>query len=301
MCALARVYDVHDPIAYLWLSSVARFVYGFDRFAETDDDEDSAESIALAFAVSIATLHARDLFVLAPVQSFVAQSYPSFKRRFALAKPLYIGAAWACAISVVPRKMEHRAMNGSEFWGTLFLAAAVSNHADIRDMEDDAANGIHTVPVVHGRRFAVCASGVSAACAAACYFTPQGFRATTAKMFGRISPVQCSTPQECSLSRSPVHAKPSPNGAPEDAREEIQGRKTDGARRGCSVGTRTPSASIEAANRHCYYYYPTSTSVTSRPRRSRKPSSPTQRDAKWISRTRPLGRLFGFPRHLRSL
>lgn len=304
MCSLAFAFGSRDPITFVWLASVARFVYGFDRFEETDD---SAESVALAFAVSVATLHARGLFVLAPVQSVVAQTYPVFKRRFALLKPFYVGVSWACTTSVVPRKMENRAFNESEFGGMFLLATAVSNHADISDSDEDARNGIHTFPVRYGRRCALVASTASAA-AALYIFTSQRFRTPFAKTRARNSPIQCNIPRVFSPSRSLKLAKSRPSVVTADAPAEILERTVDVRD---SVGICTPSASTGAENRYYRYsrqYDPHSFVYRFHPRPRRSTTTYTrvtpteassQRDAKCFRHpktlpTRPRSRRFAF-------
>lgn len=221
MCFVSYTLGARDPIAFVWLASVARFVYGFDRF---DDTDDTAESVALALAVSLAAVHARSLDVIGPIPSFVAQTYPNFKRRCALIKPIYVGLAWACATSVVPRCMENRAPDAREFAGVACLASAVSNHADIGDMDEDAKNGITTIPLKFGRKAAVRISAGATLAALTLLFKSQRSQTNASIAASENLPARRNTLQECSPSRYPALASPHASVSAEAGRVKSEGR-----------------------------------------------------------------------------
>lgn len=136
-----------DSVA--WLLLTARWVYGADRYLDGKTD-DTPESLILALIAAVAILDAHGMSTWALAETAVIQTYEPFKRTLPLLKPAYVGASWACATCVVPALLTHTDVQYQTAIAMGLLTSAVSNHADISDVEEDRANGVRTVPVMFG-------------------------------------------------------------------------------------------------------------------------------------------------------
>lgn len=82
--------------------------------------------------------------------------YPTIKKRWGLLKAFYVGAMWTGAIAVMPILIYEHSYNSLKDTSLLvpFLGmTALSNIADIKDIKEDEANCIYTIPVLIGRPF----------------------------------------------------------------------------------------------------------------------------------------------------
>lgn len=159
MATLTWATGIRDPLAIAWVVSTARFVYGADRFFDgTTVNEDSIESILLALTVSVGILYAKDMMLWSIPEVLSLVLYPSIKTNFPLYKPTHVGLCWTCAIGVVPQLIAANSVDAESCVVLFMLATAVSNYADIDDVDEDIQNGIRTLPVQHGRRKAVALS-----------------------------------------------------------------------------------------------------------------------------------------------
>lgn len=138
-----------EPLPLLYIMASARWAYGGDRYIDEKTD-DTPESIATALLVANLVLWYSDQskFIAPEILSILI--YPMFKRSFPLLKPFYVGTFWAGAISVVPHLIAHTDVVDNEVVAMGLLASSVSNMADIKDVEDDIAHGIHTIPARFG-------------------------------------------------------------------------------------------------------------------------------------------------------
>lgn len=138
-----------EPLPLMYIMASARWAYGGDRYIDEKTD-DTPESIATALLVANLVLWYSDQskFIAPEILSILI--YPMFKRSFPLLKPFYVGTFWAGAISVVPHLIAHTDVVDNEVVAMGLLASSVSNMADIKDVEDDIAHGIHTIPARFG-------------------------------------------------------------------------------------------------------------------------------------------------------
>ena len=60
MSLIAYTVDTRDPLAFIWIISTARFVYGLDRFIDKKSD-DNIINIITALFISFAILCYKDL------------------------------------------------------------------------------------------------------------------------------------------------------------------------------------------------------------------------------------------------
>jgi 4-hydroxybenzoate polyprenyltransferase len=91
--------------------------------------------------------------------AIISLSYKSFKPRLGILKPLFIGCLWASAITLLPLNDPTPEL----FSPTSLLYTAASSLADFKDIEEDAANNITTVPVRFGEPAAYTISATLAA------------------------------------------------------------------------------------------------------------------------------------------
>ncbi len=155
MCvlALAAGTPVDDPLPFVWIAASARWAYGADRYLD-GKTEDTPESLILALITAVAILDAAGLPHWGLVEAACVQTYGPFKRAAPFLKPFYVGALWACATTVVPHALAHVDTSPRDALAMALVTTAVSNHADIPDVGEDMANGIHTIPVMFGPRVA---------------------------------------------------------------------------------------------------------------------------------------------------
>ena len=138
-----------EPLPLLYIMASARWAYGGDRYMDEKTD-DTPESIATALLVANLVLWYSDQSKYVAPEILSILMYPMFKRSLPLLKPFYVGTFWAGAISVVPHLIAHTEVVDDEVIAMGLLASSVSNMADIKDVEDDVAHGIHTIPARFG-------------------------------------------------------------------------------------------------------------------------------------------------------
>jgi len=154
MCALALATGAPVQLAPLtWIFLSARWAYGADRYLDGKSD-DSPESLILALALAVALLDAHGLPEWALAESACLQLYGPIKRHLPCAKPFYVGSLWSCATCVVPHLIVGSDVSSSDVLSMALLTTAVSNAADIPDVDADMEDGILTVPVMFGARHA---------------------------------------------------------------------------------------------------------------------------------------------------
>lgn len=125
-----------------------------------DDSLDRGEPLpALGAACLAVTLALAPLPAVPLVVGFLP-AYKPLKRALPLAKPLYVAALWTvlCVAIPSPRLLGHQAA-AEDLAAVFLLVAALSNAADVPDVEEDLENGIRTLPTRVGARRAL---GVSA-------------------------------------------------------------------------------------------------------------------------------------------
>lgn len=134
-----------EPLPILYILSSARWVYGADRFLD-GKVEDDPESLAFALLCANMILWYNDLspWIAPEILSLVI--YPEFKKSFPLLKPFYVGTFWTGAITVVPHLISNIEVNYDQTLSVGMLATAISNLADIDDIDDDINNEIYTIP-----------------------------------------------------------------------------------------------------------------------------------------------------------
>lgn len=80
--------------------------------------------------------------------------YLDIKRNCGFIKPFYVGAMWTLAFMVLPSLIHDgnwRCLESvTDIATPFFTMAGFSNLADIKDIEEDRANGIQTIPVQYG-------------------------------------------------------------------------------------------------------------------------------------------------------
>ena len=174
-----------EPLPLLWILSSARWAYDADRYLD-DKIEDTPESLILSLIVAVSILDLNNLGAWGLVESSFLQLYDPFKRRFPLLKPLYVGTLWTGAITVVPHLLSHVDVSSSDVISMGLLTTGVSNWADIKDVNDDRANGIHTIPVMFGSHTAKFVSG---ALFAGSVYTSGVFMHQKRSQYQKFSPV----------------------------------------------------------------------------------------------------------------
>lgn len=138
-----------EPLPILYILSSARWVYGSDRYLDGKVD-DSPESLACSLLLANMILWYNDLspWIAPEILSLVL--YPKFKKNFPLLKPFYVGTFWTGAITVVPHLISDIDIDYDHTLSIGLLATAMSNLADIDDVENDVNNGIYTIPSRYG-------------------------------------------------------------------------------------------------------------------------------------------------------
>lgn len=122
-------------------------------------------AIYLSTAFDAAGLHAHRSMLTLPVVNGLSLAYRDVKRWLGPWKPALVGVCWAYAIVFLPQD----AVPSQLFVVYAALYAAASNIADVRDVAEDRASGIDTLPVRFGQRRAYAASGVLASLAIAAH------------------------------------------------------------------------------------------------------------------------------------
>lgn len=82
-----------------------------------------------------------------------ARYYPVLKKRWGWLKAPYVGAMWTGAIAVMPSLLwdhSYDVLRNSAVLVPFLGMTALSNLADIKDIEEDKANSIQTIPVLLG-------------------------------------------------------------------------------------------------------------------------------------------------------
>lgn len=138
-----------EPLPILYILSSARWVYGSDRYLD-DKIDDNPESLACALLLANMILWYSDLSILIAPEILSLVAYPQFKRTFPLLKPFYVGTFWTGAITVVPHLISDVYIDTDQVLSVGMLATAISNLADIDDIDDDINNGIYTIPSRYG-------------------------------------------------------------------------------------------------------------------------------------------------------
>ena len=137
------------PLPILYIISSARWVYGSDRYLD-GKVEDNPESLACALLCANMILWYNDLSQWIAPEILSLVMYPEFKKQFPLLKPFYVGTFWTGAITVIPHLISNIEVNYDHTLSVGMLATAVSNLADIEDIDDDINNGIYTIPNRYG-------------------------------------------------------------------------------------------------------------------------------------------------------
>tara|TARA_B100001142_G_scaffold328764_1_gene389797 strand:+ start:355 stop:1065 length:711 start_codon:yes stop_codon:yes gene_type:complete len=159
MTSLVYAMNVHDPIALVWVMSTGRYVYGADRYFDGKTmHKDSIESIMIALVISVGILYARDMMIWSIPEVACSAGYPIIKEKLSLYKPVHVGLCWTCAIAIVPQLLTNSPIDVEAALSLFFVSTAMSNYADIKDIDDDKQNNIHTIPVIYGRRKALLVS-----------------------------------------------------------------------------------------------------------------------------------------------
>jgi hypothetical protein len=134
-----------EPLPILYILSSARWVYGADRFLD-GKVEDNPESLACALLCANMILWYNDLSPWIAPEILSLVMYPEFKKNFPLLKPFYVGTFWTGAITVIPHLISNIEVNYDHTLSVGMLATAISNLADIDDIDDDINNEIYTMP-----------------------------------------------------------------------------------------------------------------------------------------------------------
>ena len=163
LASMAFANGVRDPLALAWTVTAAAYVYTADRYIDGKPEvvkNNTPESIAILAIVSSVILYRSHLEYAALAELSCVQAYPALKKRAPLLKSAFVGACWGHAVNYIPKRIEnYDAVPDIETTlGFTLISAAVSNHADIADAEDDARDGIYTVPARFGRRAAFAVS-----------------------------------------------------------------------------------------------------------------------------------------------
>lgn len=134
-----------EPLPILYILSSARWVYGADRFLD-GKVEDNPKSLACALLCANMILWYNDLSPWIAPEILSLVMYPEFKKNLPLLKPFYVGTLWTGAITVVPHLISNIEVNYDHTLSVGMLATAISNLADIDDIDDDINNEIYTIP-----------------------------------------------------------------------------------------------------------------------------------------------------------
>ena len=133
--------------------------------AAADDNNSTLASIRLYKYSTTASmllcthfLHEFGCSELIPVLTTISLYYSQGKKYLFGFKPIVIGFVWAYTIVYLPVDNVENA--NSLFFYYAFLFSAASNYADIKDVDDDKKNGVRTIPVMYGNKFAYVVSGV---------------------------------------------------------------------------------------------------------------------------------------------
>jgi len=152
MCGLALATGTPiEPLPFLWIMTSARWAYGADRYLDGKTD-DTPESLILALISSVVILDSLNLPELGIMSSSCVQLYRPLKQYFPILKPVYVGTLWSGAITVVPHLITHTEITNSDVLSVALLTMGISNSADIKDIDEDRRNGIHTIPVTFGEK-----------------------------------------------------------------------------------------------------------------------------------------------------
>jgi len=160
LASMAFANGIRDPLALAWTVTTATYVYTADRYIDGEPDvlkENTPESITLLALVSSLILYKSHLDYTALAELSCVQAYPPLKKRAPLLKSAFVGTCWGHAVNYIPKKIENYDItpDTETTLGITLISAAVSNHADIEDAEEDRRNGIHTIPARFGRRAAL--------------------------------------------------------------------------------------------------------------------------------------------------
>lgn len=152
MCGLAMATGTPiEPLPLIWIMTSARWAYGADRYLDGKTD-DTPESLILALISSVVILDSLNLPELGIMSSSCVQLYRPLKQYFPILKPVYVGTLWSGAIAVVPHLITHTEIANSDVLSVALLTTGISNSADIKDIDEDRRNGIHTIPVTFGEK-----------------------------------------------------------------------------------------------------------------------------------------------------
>jgi len=187
-----------DSIA--WLLLTARWVYGADRYLDGKTD-DTPESLILALVAAVAILDAHGMAEWALAETMIVQTYDPIKRTIPLLKPVYVGASWACATCAVPALLGHTDIQSQTAIAMGLLTTAVSNHADIRDIDEDRVNGVCTIPVMFGPNVARAFSASLALGAAATHFCSTALMARNATRLISMHASTSASPRSSSYTK----------------------------------------------------------------------------------------------------
>jgi len=150
MCVLALCTGTPlEPLPLLFIMASARWAYGLDRYRDGKTN-DSPDCIVSSLVIAELILGYSRQFMWIIPEIVCVFYYPLFKKKFPLLKPFYIGTLWANSITVIPHLIAHKEIIPNECISMALLTTGISNLADIEDIEDDKANGIHTIPATYG-------------------------------------------------------------------------------------------------------------------------------------------------------
>lgn len=160
--------------------AISHSVYGRDRLqdqvalARTNHEPFFEENLNIwNYSTSLANLVAF-LYLIQfkstpciPLISFISNGYAKSKTFLGPAKSVLIGALWAYAIVFLPPD----SVPDDLFLVYSSMYSAVSNIADIKDIEEDRLNEVNTIPVLLGEKNSYIVSSVLAALAIATHHT----------------------------------------------------------------------------------------------------------------------------------
>ena len=87
-----------------------------------------------------------------------AKYYPSLKKRAGLLKAPYVGAMWTGAIAIIPTYLHdhtYHVLCDPKILVPFLAMTAFSNLIDLKDVNEDRANGINTIPVLFGESMTI--------------------------------------------------------------------------------------------------------------------------------------------------
>lgn len=162
--------------------AISHCVYGRDRLqdqvalARTNHEPFFEENLNLwNYSTSFANLVAFFYLIqfkstgCIPLISFISNGYTKSKTFLGPAKPVLIGALWAYAIVFLPPD----SVPNDLFLVYSSIYSAVSNIADIKDIEQDKLDEVNTIPVLLGEKSSYMVSSVLAGLAIATHHTSQ--------------------------------------------------------------------------------------------------------------------------------